>query len=367
MPAEDKIEETTLDAVLSKSLENYSEDAPVEAAPAVEDDTPAPRDDSRDEKGRFKPKQAAEGGVDAPAAEVPAVEGQPPVEATPAPEAPKAQWTDGHFTGWKPEQRERFAALPPDVQALVMERQAEQQAFFQRKLGEEGEFRKQAEPLYQAAQEVDQFARSIGSTPADLMKSYAAIDYNLRFAPYTEKVQLFAKIASEYGIPFAQPEPDPYADPLQPTGQAYPVVHDLQSQVRQLQSQLQTYQQQAQAQTQQQLQSTVEGFSKATNADGTPTHPWFDTVKVAMGQLMASGEAQTLEDAYAKAVKPIEDRLAAEVAQRQKAAAEKQAQELARAKKAAPVRTTASAPNGRASGGGLDAVLGAALAQHGIA
>jgi hypothetical protein len=359
-------DDVTLDSVLEKSLEGYGEEAPVEAAPAVDDEPPAARDDGRDEQGRFKSKQAAEGGVDAPAAEVPALEGQPPVDATPAPDAPKAQWTDGHFTGWKPEQRERFSALPPDVQALVMERQAEQQAFFQRKLGEEGEFRKQAEPLYQAAQEVEQFARSIGSTPADLMKSYAAIDYNLRYAPYAEKVQLFAKIAGEYGIPFAQPETDPYADPLQPNGQAYPVVHDLQSQVRQLQTQLQTYQQQAQASTQQQLQSTVESFSKATKADGTPAHPWFDTVKGAMGQLMASGQAQTLEDAYAKAVKPIEDRLAAEVAQRQKAAAEKQAQELARARKAAPVRTTASASNGRSSGGGLDAVLNSALTQHGL-
>jgi hypothetical protein len=367
VPEDVKDDDNSLDAVLSKTLENYSEDAPVEAAPAVDDEPPAARDDGRDEQGRFKSKQAAEGGVDAPAAEVPAVEGQPPVDATPAAEAPKAPaWTDGHFTGWKPEQREKFAALPPDVQALVMERQAEQQAFFQRKLGEEGEFRKQAEPLYQAAQEVEQFARSIGSTPADLMKSYAAIDYNLRYAPYAEKVQLFAKIAGEYGIPFAQPETDPYADPLQPNGQAYPVVHDLQSQVRQLQTQLQTYQQQAQASTQQQLQSTVESFSKATKADGTPAHPWFDTVKGAMGQLMASGQAQTLEDAYAKAVKPIEDRLAAEVAQRQKAAAEKQAQELARARKAAPVRTTASASNGRSSGGGLDAVLNSALTQHGL-
>jgi hypothetical protein len=366
VPEDVKDDDNSLDAVLSKTLENYSEDAPVEAAPAVDDDTPAARDDGRDEQGRFKSKQA-EGGVDAPAAEVPAVEGQPPADATPAPEAPKAaQWTDGHFTGWKPEQREAFSKLPPDVQQLVMERQQETQAFFDRKLAETGDFRKTAEPLLKAAQEIEPFAQSIGTTPGELMRSYAAIDYNLRYAPYAEKVQLFQKIAQEYGIPFAQPETDPYADPLQPTGAAYPVVHDLQSQVRQLQTQLQTYQQQAQASTHQQLQSTVDGFAKATRADGQPAHPWFDTVKGTMGQLMASGQANTLEDAYAKAVKPIEDRLAAEVAQRQKAAQEKQAQELARAKKAAPVRTTASASNGRSSGGGLDAVLNSALTQHGL-
>lgn len=361
-------DEKTLDSVIEESLKGYGEDAPVEAAPAVEDDTPAPRADNRDEKGRFKSTQAAEGGIDAPAAEAPAVEGQPPVDATPAPEAPQApKWTDGHFTGWKPEQREAFSKLPPDVQQLVMDRQQETRAFFDRKLAEEGDYRKQTEPLYKAAQELEPFIRSIGSTPGDLLKSYAAIDYNLRYAPYNEKVQLFSQIAKEYGIPFAPPEPDPYADPLQPNGQAYPVVHDLQSQVRRLEAQLQTYQQQAQASTQQQLSSTIEGFSKATNADGTPKYPWFDTVRPAMGQLMAAGQAQTLEEAYAAAVKPIEDRLAAEVAARQKAAAEKQAQELARAKKAAPVRTTASAPNGRATGGGLDAVLNQALAQHGIA
>jgi hypothetical protein len=89
VPEDVKDDDNSLDAVLSKTLENYSEDAPVEAAPAVDDDTPAARDDGRDEQGRFKSKQA-EGGVDAPAAEVPAVEGQPPADATPAPEAPKA-------------------------------------------------------------------------------------------------------------------------------------------------------------------------------------------------------------------------------------------------------------------------------------
>ncbi len=54
-------DDITLDSVIEKSLEGYGDEAPVEAAPAVEE-TPAPRDDGRDEKGRFKSKAVAEGG-----------------------------------------------------------------------------------------------------------------------------------------------------------------------------------------------------------------------------------------------------------------------------------------------------------------
>jgi hypothetical protein len=46
----------TLDSVLEKSLEGYGEEAPVEAAPVVEDEPPAARDDGRDEQGRMPPQ-----------------------------------------------------------------------------------------------------------------------------------------------------------------------------------------------------------------------------------------------------------------------------------------------------------------------
>jgi hypothetical protein len=355
----EQVDDVSLDDVISKALDSQA------AEPAPVDD--APSDGRvRDATGRFVSRETTEGGPDAPAAEVAPEKTatEPGVQPETKVDGPK--WTDGHFAGWKPEQRERFNALPPDVQELVMARQTENQAFFQRKLAEEGEFRKQAEPLYKAAQEVEPFARSIGETPGELMRKYAAIDQQLRYAPYAEKVKLLGEIAQSYGIPFAQPEPDPYADPLQPTGQAYPVIHDLQSKVRQLEAQVQTYQQQHTSLSQQQVASQIEAFAAATNADGTPSYPHFDVVKASMGQLMASGQASTLQEAYQLAAKPLEDRIAAGVEQRAKAAQAKQAEAVARAKKAAPVRSSGMSPGGTTKGGGLDAMLNQALASHGL-
>lgn len=343
-----------LDAAINAALDTMvpEEDAPVEKGPA------------RGPDGKFTAK--TEGGDDA-VAEEPADDEAETKEPAAEPEAvAPPKWTDGHFTGWKPEQREAFSKLSPDVQALVMERQAETQAFFQRKLAETDDFRKQAEPLYAAAKEVEPFARSIGLSPDALLRNYTALDYKLRYAPYQEKVQLFETIAREYGIPFAQPAVDPLADPIAPGGEAYPQVHDLQTQVARLSNEVNTYRTQFEQQSQQQIQQSIQAFASATNADGSPKYPYFDTVRATMGQLMTQGQAETLEDAYQKAVKPIENRIAADIAARQKAAEQKQAAIVAKAKKAAPVRSSGISPGGKTKGGSLDDVLGAALDAHGI-
>lgn len=356
-------DDTTIDAVLDKALANYDDSpAPVETDKPDTSETPA-RADGRDDKGRFAPKapKPEVGGEVLAAAEPPAQETAATETAKPAP-----QWTDGHFTGWKPEQRERFAALPPEVQQLVMDRQTETSAFFQRKLSETTDQFKAAEPLLKAAQDVEPFARSIGTTPHDLVRNYAAIDYNLRYAPYAEKVKLLGQIAQSYGIPFAQPEIDQFADPLQPNGQAYPVIHDLRSQVQKLQSELAGYKQQTTAYQDAQLHSRIDAFAKATNADGSPKYPFFDVVRPAMGQLISSGKAASMEDAYALAAKPLEQRLAAEAAAKQAAAQEAQAAVVARAKKAAPVRSSGAQPNGKTKGTSLDDILNQSLAQHGM-
>jgi hypothetical protein len=246
-----------------------------------------------------------------------------------------------------------------------MERQTEQQAFFQRKLAEEGDFRKQAEPLYQAAQKISDFASSIGKTPDELLLGYAGIDHALRYAPYAEKVQLFQKLAQDYGIPFAQPEPDPYADPLQPTGQAYPVVHDLRSQLEQERARAQQLEQRYNATIQQQLSTQVEAFAGEKAPDGSPKHPFFEAVKPAMGQLLSSGQAKSLHEAYALASKPLQDQLESAIAARTRAAQEQQQKIVAQAKKAAPIRSTGATVNGRSTAkADLDSLLTDAIGSR---
>jgi hypothetical protein len=365
--ADDITDETGIDAVLDKALSNF--DAPAEAAEtSSEADEVTARDDGRDDKGRFAPKDPKpdEGGDVLAAADDGATVPAETEEAQSAPPAAQPAWTDGHFTGWKPEQREAFAKLPADVQKLVMDRQTETTAFYQRKLTEEGEAKKQLEPLHRAIQEAAPILRSIGKPPGELIKSYAAIEHTLAYGTYADKIKLFGEIANTYGVPFAPPEPDPFADPLQPQGQAYPVVHDLQSQVRQLQSQLQSYQQQQEQRATEQVTSTIQAFATSTNTDGSPKYPFYEVVRPAMGQLLAEGKAQTLEDAYALATKPLQDRLQAEVTAKQRAAQDAQAQAVARAKKAAPVRSSGVTANGKTKSASLDSILDGALSSAGM-
>lgn len=366
--ADETNDDTSIDAVLDKALANF--DGPAEPVTETPDEAPeaTARDDGRDDKGRFVPKdpKPVEGGDVLAAADDGAKAPVETVEAQSAPPAAQPAWTDGHFTGWKPEQREAFAKLPADVQKLVMDRQSETTAYYQRKMAEESEAKKQFEPLSRAIQEAAPILRSIGKPPGELIKSYAAIEHTLAYGTYADKIELFGKIAKTYGIPFAPPEPDPFADPLQPQGQAYPVVHDLQSQIRHLESQLQSYQQQQEARATEQVASTIQAFASATNTDGSPKYPFYEVVRPAMGQLLAEGKAQTLEDAYALATKPLQDKLQAEVTARQRQAQEAQAQAIARAKKAAPVKSSGVTANGKTKSASLDSILDGALSSAGL-
>jgi hypothetical protein len=366
--ADETNDDTSIDAVLDKALANF--DGPAEPVTETPDEAPeaTARDDGRDDKGRFVPKdpKPVEGGDVLAAADDGAKAPVETVEAQSAPPAAQPAWTDGHFTGWKPEQREAFAKLPADVQKLVMDRQSETTAFYQRKLAEAGDAQKQLEPILEATREVAPTLRSIGKSPGELIKSYANIEATLAYGTYADKLKLFGTIAQTYGIPFAPPEPDPFADPLQPQGQAYPVVHDLQSQIRHLESQLQSYQQQQELRATEQVHSTLAAFSSATNPDGSPKYPFYEVVKPAMGQLLADGKATTLEDAYAKATEPLQQKLQAELTARQRQAQEAQAQAIARAKKAAPVRSSGVTANGKTKSASLDSILDGALSSAGL-
>lgn len=55
------------------------------------------------------------------------------------------------------------------------------------------------------------------------------------------------------------------------------------------------------------VQAQLESFKNATDPQGNLKHPHFEEVKQFMGTLIQSGKAQTLEDAYSKAIRVIVD------------------------------------------------------------
>lgn len=342
----------SLDDVISKALDGG------------EPEEPAGESRQRDERGRFAPKtdSEAEAAPDEGTSAKPAV-----VTSTEQPQDAKAEpVSDGHFRGWSPEQKEAFQKLPPEAQKVALDVVQQKDRFYGDKLNEWQRFGEATAPLVNVVKPHLQHIRTKTDNPSEYVKNVLDVDYRLQYAPYAEKVQLLGKLAQSIGVPFAAPQTDAFADPLSPGGEAYPVIHDLRTELAQLKAQVAGYEHQQSTHQSQQVSSQIALFGEAKNADGSPKHPWFNEVKGVMGQLIASGQARTLEEAYAVAEKPITERFARELAARQQAAAQAQAASIAKAKKAAPVRTSAIAPGGKTSSRGLDAVLSSALDSAGF-
>lgn len=340
---------SSLDDIIAQTLDdNEGSDAAAE-------------DRARDEKGRFAPKTESEAD---PAPEGTS-EAEPVVSAEPAPNAQPEPISEGHFRGWSPEQRDAFSKLPPEAQKIALDVVKGRDQFYSERLAEYDQAVKATTPLVNAVHPHLDRIRTVTNDPSSYVAHVLDIDHRLQYAPYAEKVQLLTQLAQNIGVPFQAPEADPFADPLSPVGQAYPVVHDLKNQVSQLQAQLHTFRTQNEAVQQQQVSHQIRDFATQTNADGSPKHVFFEIVKGDMGQRLKDGTAKTMEEAYAEAVKPIEAALAARVATQTKAAEAAKQAALEKAKKVRPVRTTGVVPGGRTSAGGLDNAVASALDRAG--
>ena len=78
----------------------------------------------------------------------------------------------------------------------------------------------------------------------------------------------------------------------------------------------------------------VESFVKAVDENGNSVHPHFEDVKSVMGQLLSSGIAQTIEDAYDKAVWMVPEVQAKMIAATNETNLKNKATEAAKAKEA---------------------------------
>lgn len=352
----------SLDDAIEAALNNPTpEPDPVEEVTETQEASDAR---ARDEKGRFAAKEI-ETPTEAP---VVATEVASPVESTETkahetqPE-PKIEVSEGHFRGWNPEQKAKFQALPPEAQDVVLALKRDTDSHYTRKLEDAATFRKTAEPTLQALNKHADLFAAQNMTPVEAYEGYANIERALTYGTFAEKVDLIGKICHRYAIPFA---PSAALDQLDPNeAQMYPALHDRDAEIareRAEKAQLQARLQQIQAQT---FTQSIESFQSATNADGTPKHPYFEDVKMFMGTLLQSGKAQTLDDAYAIATAPIVRSIEAAKAAERSAMESRNRETVEKAKRAAPVKASAAAPNGKPIGKqNLDDVLDQALSQH---
>ena len=125
---------------------------------------------------------------------------------------------------------------------------------------------------------------------------------------------------------------------------------------------------QSEAQTNE-LYSHIDEFRARKDSDGNQLYPHFDKVRQAMGGLIQTGQAQSMVDAYNKAVR-LDDSLYKEtlVAERKKA----ESQEDSRRKEAVQKAKKVQSPKGSRPSGGttqsnnLDDLLGSAMSEAGL-
>lgn len=367
----DKDDQITLDDVLSQTLD--AAEAPAEQPetiiePSETEEAKAERE--RDERGRFKAKDGEDATkeIAEPVAEQAPVEPGESTEAKPEnaqPEEARPAIPEGHFRGWSPEQKEKFATLPPEAQDLVIALKRDTDAHYTRKLEEAAHQRKAYEPIARTLNELSDIAAASGMDPAGVVQSYAAIEKVLTYGKFDEKVNLIGQICTKYGIPFA---PQDQLSALDPNAvQNFQAIHDRDAELARVKADAESTRRQLQQFEAQSLQTQIQSFETAVNPDGSLKYPYFQAVKATMGALLASRQAGSLEDAYQKASAPINQAIDAQTAAAKHAAEAANRSAVERAKKAAPVKASTSAPRGNVQPAkSLDDVLNSAFDAVGL-
>jgi len=217
----------------------------------------------RDERGRFASTQKA-------------AEPQEPAEE-PVWMKPPASWKKDYHDVW--------LSADPKMREYAYQR--------------EEQMRKGVEPLLSKAQFADsmnqalepymQTIQGLGLKPEQAVAALAQADYTLRNSPPDQRVAYLHNLAAQYGVNLGQ---FPQAVPQQSVD---PVVWQLQNELNNVRGEVMGWKQQQEMAQNQQLLSEINDFS------GKAEH--FEEARPTMIQLLQSGVAETLEDAYDKAIR----------------------------------------------------------------
>ena len=228
-----------------------------------------------------------------------AVEGQPrdtsgKFASTEQPEVavesePASTWEDRPPTSWKPAAREKWAQIPDDLRAEIVRRE-EASVNGVRHLNE------QYAPMKALTDSVGPFFQDIlekGGDPAQYSRNLLEIDYKMRYAQQpADKLGVLFTFAEAYGVPLRnilnkalgrEGQPEMFPTPQQQGYQLPPEVARELEEARQFRQQFTT----------QTATHEVETFGQDKE--------YFNDVRHVMADLIESGVAKDMEDAYDKA------------------------------------------------------------------
>ena len=331
----DQAEDGTLEAPVEKEIE--VNDDPIQAENASEEKASSEESTERDEKGRFKGKSE-----EASSQDDSNQESDPVAEASDVPDEVNRPTT------WKKEYVEVWEKMK-DGQALSKE---EFVKFAEYANQRESEYKKGVSAYKAEADNARSLTQAIGPfipelqkhgiSPSAWINNLGRAHYTLANGTYDQKVDMFNRLAQDYGIQLNQ-------DALQMPEQAYVDPYQ-----QQLMQQLQATQQQVQqlsAIREQEENARLNDEISRVSSD-KERFPHFEMVREDMAQLLERGLAPNLETAYAKAVRMNDEAYKLEQDKLLKSASTQasKAQQVAKAK-AAAVSPRSVTPNGVVSSG----------------
>jgi len=289
----EQAEEGTLEAPIEKEIE--VNDDPIQAENAShEEETSIEESNDRDEKGRFKSKTEETSSTD-DSVEEPEL----------ADEASDANEEKVEYTLQKPTTFKKDYVPIWEKMAAGKPLNYEESVKFAEYTGNirESEFKRgvsvykaEADNARQLTDAINPFVPELqaqGIHPVAWINNLGRAHMILSKAPYQEKVQMFHRLANEYGIQLDQ-------NAIQTPEQAYVDPYQ-----QQLMQQLQATQQQVQQLSAIRQQEENARLNDEINrvSSNKVAFPHFEMVREDMAQLLERGLAQDLETAYAKAVR----------------------------------------------------------------
>ena len=275
-------------AILEQSLEAAERGEPIEPV-------------SRDGNGRFATPKAAE------RADEPQAEEEPPVWRRPP-------------ASWKKDYHEVWQKADPKMQEYAWQREEQMRAGVEPLLSK-AQF---ADAMQEAISPYMQTIQGLGLSPDKAVAALMDADHKLRNSDPQTKLVYFQQLAQSYGINLGAMQGQQGQMPQQTVD---PTVYALQNELNKVRGEVMGWKQQQEMMENQTLLNEINQFS--LKADH------FEDVRPAMIQLLQSGMAQTLDEAYDKAIR-LDPNLFDQVTKAQQAeAAAKQAKEQNRAAKAA--------------------------------
>ncbi len=297
---------------------------------AIEKGEPVETIGQRDEKGRFAPRQTQ------PERE-PEADAEPPVWKRPP-------------ASWKKDFHEVWQKADPKMQEYAWQREEQMRAGVEPLLSK-AQF---ADAMQEAIQPYMNTIQGLGLQPEKAVAALMEADHKLRNSDPQTKMAYFYQLAQSYGINLGAVQQGAAPQGAVPQGSVDPMVYQLQNELNNVRGEVMGWKQQQEMRENQTLLNEINQFS--TKAEH------FEDARATMIQLLQSGMAETLDEAYEKAIRLNPDLFEQVNKAQQAEIANKQAREankVAKAARAAAVSVRSATPgvNTAPKGGDRRAIL----------